>query len=99
MKVKSVDFGKGGKLLTFEAGSLGYGKLLLTPNEAAAALSLGRTKIYQLIASGELRSITIERSRRIPVAALMDFIERLSGQSTSMDSNSGLYLSEDQLAG
>ncbi|NNN22580.1 MAG: helix-turn-helix domain-containing protein [Acidimicrobiales bacterium] len=81
-----------------EADSLGHGKLLLTPTEAAKALSLGRTKLFQLIGSGELQSITISRSRRIPVGALVDFIERLRRQSSDIDAPSSIYLPTDQLA-
>ena len=49
-------------------------KLLLTPNEAAQQLAVSRTKIYELMAAGTLRSIHIGRLRRVPVEALRDFI-------------------------
>ena len=49
-------------------------KLLLTPNEAAQQLAVSRTKIYELMAAGTLRSIHIGRLRRVPVDALRDFI-------------------------
>lgn len=52
-------------------------KLLLTPEEAADRLSLGRTKVYQLITSGALKSVRIGKSRRIPTAALLDLVDRL----------------------
>jgi len=51
-------------------------KLLLTPEEAAKALSIGRSKVYELLASGELESLRIGASRRITVVALDAFIER-----------------------
>jgi len=50
---------------------------LLTVNEAAARLKLGRTKLYGLIRSGELATVSIGRSRRIPESAIMDLIARL----------------------
>ena len=50
-------------------------KLLMTPEEAAKTLSVGRDRVFQLIASGELKSIKIGKSRRIPVNALRDYIE------------------------
>lgn len=53
------------------------GKLLLTPEEAADRLSLGRTKLYQLISSGALKSVRIGKSRRVPAAALVDLVDRL----------------------
>ena len=49
--------------------------LVLTPEEAADLLKIGRTKIYALIQRGELRSIRIDKSRRIPYAALEAFVE------------------------
>lgn len=51
--------------------------LLVTPEEAARRLSLGRTTVYGLIATGELASVTIGRCRRVPVSALCGFVERL----------------------
>ena len=38
---------------------------------------VGRTTVYQLMASGELKSIKIGRSRRIPAAALEEYVGRL----------------------
>ena len=51
--------------------------LLYTPEGAATKIATGRTTIYQLIASGELRSVKIGRSRRIPAAALDEYVEKL----------------------
>ena len=50
-------------------------KLLLTAVEAAEQLTVSRTKIYELMAAGTLRSIRIGRLRRVPVDALKDFID------------------------
>ena len=52
-------------------------KLLLTPVEAAAVLSLGRSKVYELLRSGELPSVRIGACRRIPAQALTTFLEDL----------------------
>lgn len=54
-------------------------KLLLTLEEAAEALGVGRTKLYELMAEGLVESVRIGASRRVPVAALDSFIERLRG--------------------
>lgn len=51
---------------------------LLTTDEAAASLGIGRARVYEMIASGDLRSITIGKRRRIPVAAIDELIEKLS---------------------
>ena len=52
-------------------------KLLLTPEEAAAALAIGRTKVYELMGSGQLRSVRVGTCRRVPEVALREFVARL----------------------
>jgi excisionase family DNA binding protein len=52
-------------------------KILLTPEESAQRASVGRTTIYALIASGELESVRIGRSRRVPAQALEEYVARL----------------------
>lgn len=52
--------------------------LLLTVRDAAAALSIGRSTLYELISAGELDVVRIGRSVRIPVAVLAAFVERRS---------------------
>jgi excisionase family DNA binding protein len=52
--------------------------ILLTPEQAARALGLGRTTIYALLRDGELRSVRLGRSRRIPYASLVQFVERIT---------------------
>ena len=49
-------------------------KLLLTPQEAAEALSINRSTLYKLLMRGEIPSILIGRSRRIPVHGLEEWI-------------------------
>ena len=51
-------------------------KLLLRPAEAAEAIGIGRSKVYDLIASGDLPSIRIGGSVRVPVDELKDWIAR-----------------------
>jgi excisionase family DNA binding protein len=48
--------------------------LLLTTEEAANVLRISRSKAYELIASGRLPSITLGRSRRVPLDALRKWI-------------------------
>ncbi len=50
--------------------------LLLTPVEAAKRLSLARSTLYQLVLTGEIVSLKIGRSRRVPLAALAEYIDR-----------------------
>lgn len=51
-------------------------KLLLSVDEAARMLSLGRTLVYDLVMRREIASIKVGRMRRIPVAALQEFVGR-----------------------
>ena len=53
------------------------GQVSLTVEEAAKRLAIGRTKAYELVASGELQSVTIGRCRRVPVEALERFVAKL----------------------
>ena len=48
--------------------------LLRTPLEAAQLLKISRSKCYELIAKGQLPSITLGCSLRIPLDELRDFI-------------------------
>jgi len=52
-------------------------QLLYRPTEAARRLGIGRTKAYELMAAGELRSVKIGSSRRVSATALADFVARL----------------------
>ena len=49
-------------------------RLLLTVPEAADALAISRSKLYELIAAGTIASIRIDGSRRIPLMALEAYI-------------------------
>jgi len=51
-------------------------RVLLTVEEAAHALSLGRTYTYDLVMRREIASIKIGRKRLVPVTALQEFINR-----------------------
>jgi excisionase family DNA binding protein len=58
-------------------------KLLLKPEEAAELLSIGRSKVYELIGTGELVSVRIGTSRRIPADALAEFVRELRAPVTN----------------
>ena len=51
-------------------------QLLLRLPEAARALGIARSTLYQLLAAGELPTIHIGRAVRIPAEALDEFIAR-----------------------
>jgi excisionase family DNA binding protein len=52
-------------------------KLLLTPEEAAEVLNVGRHMIYDLMRLRVLSSVKIGRCRRIPVGALHEYVRTL----------------------
>ncbi|TMR00148.1 helix-turn-helix domain-containing protein [Actinomadura soli] len=51
--------------------------MLLKPERAAVLLSIGRTKVYELMRSGALPSVRFGGSRRIPATALRQFVAQL----------------------
>lgn len=55
----------------------GMEKLLLTPEDAADLLSIGRSKLYELIGDGQLASVRIGACRRVPMSALLEFVANL----------------------
>jgi excisionase family DNA binding protein len=55
--------------------------ILLTVEQAAEKLQIGRSMAYQLIAAGELASIKIGRVRRVPVRAIEEYVERLAADA------------------
>ena len=51
--------------------------LLLTVEQAAQTLNIGRSTLYELMQTGRLKSITVGRLRRVPTSALAEFIDAL----------------------
>jgi excisionase family DNA binding protein len=58
-------------------------KLLLTPEEAAEALGICRSKLYELLRAGVIESVHIGASRRVPVAAVVEYVERLRREAVA----------------
>ncbi|MFL6126021.1 helix-turn-helix domain-containing protein [Actinophytocola sp.] len=52
-------------------------RILLTVEEAAERLGIGRTFAWRLVRTGELKSVQIGRLRRVHVDAVRDYTERL----------------------
>jgi len=63
--------------------STNMSKKLLTVGEAQEILSIGRTRMFSLIATGQLRSILIGSSRRIPSDAVEEFVQELLLESNT----------------
>lgn len=57
--------------------------LLLTPEEAAKTLRVGRGKVYELMRAGSLRSVKIGGSRRISTGALAEFVAALEEETAA----------------
>jgi len=51
--------------------------VLLTVEEAARRLRIGRTLVYQLISSGKLESVKVGRLRRVPAECLPAYVATL----------------------
>lgn len=51
-----------------------YGQASLRPAEAAEAIGVGRSKVCELLASGELPSIRVGSSIRVPVDGLREWV-------------------------
>ena len=54
-------------------------RMLLTVVEAARRLGIGRSSMYRLLDAGQIRSIHVGRSHRIPVDALVEFVNQQQG--------------------
>jgi excisionase family DNA binding protein len=67
--------------------------LLLTPEESATVLRIGRTTIYALMKAGNLRPVHIGRSCRFSRAELERYVDRLQAlpppQATAARSHRG----------
>ena len=53
--------------------------LLYRVDEAAVALRLSRSVLYELIRTGQLRTVKAGRRRLVPVAALSEYVDSLDG--------------------
>jgi excisionase family DNA binding protein len=74
------DTTRGGEMT--KRGTLVVGSIapvLYRVEEAAAALRLGRTIVYELIRCGDLRTVKIGTRRLVPVAAVEEYAARLDG--------------------
>ena len=60
--------------LRTEAAPRAPDRLLSIPEACEALGGLGRSKVYDLIGRGELRSIVIGRRRMVPAEAVAEFI-------------------------
>jgi len=50
--------------------------ICLRVNEAARMIGVGRTKLYELIAAGEVETVKLGKATRIVTASLHDLVRR-----------------------
>lgn len=50
--------------------------MALSPEQVARRLGISRTKVFQLMARGELRSLLIGKHRRVPTWEVEAFLRR-----------------------
>ena len=55
-------------------------RLLLRPEEVARSLAIGRTAVFELIRTGELRSVKVGAARRVSATALAAYVAELEGR-------------------
>lgn len=55
--------------------------ILLKAEEAATLLRIGRSTVFELMATGELPSVKIGRSVRIPYAGLLAWVAARTGDA------------------
>lgn len=51
--------------------------IVLTVEQAAKRLNIGRTLMYELVSTGVVESVHIGRLRRIPLQALTNYVTKL----------------------
>jgi excisionase family DNA binding protein len=51
--------------------------MLVTVEEMAAMLSIGRTVAWELVRKRIIKSVKIGRTRRIPLSAIQEYVEQL----------------------
>ena len=78
-----TDWNYAGRAYLPHDGRCAMPRLLLTVPEAAEALAISRSKLYELLASGAIASIRIDGSRRIPLTALEEYVSRLLAERTA----------------
>ena len=55
--------------------------ILVSVGDAAHMLSIGRTAAWELVRKQKIKSVKIGRTRRVPIVAIQDYIERLMDEN------------------
>lgn len=65
---------------TTSMSAIAHASVLLTVEEAAQRLNIGRTTMYGLVSTGAIKSVTIGRLRRVPAECLDAFVSALMAE-------------------
>ena len=60
-------------------------QLLYKPVQCQEILNLGRSKVYELISTKQLRTVRIGRAIRIPAAALREYIAAQEAEQKALE--------------
>ena len=58
--------------------------VLLTVEEAAKRLRIGRTSMYRLVSTGAVETVMVGRLRRVPPECLAEYVTRLRRDAQTM---------------
>ncbi len=64
---------------------MGDSKVLLAVGEVCERLSLGRSLVFELLATGAIRSVKIGRRRLVPTGALEEFVKQREREDDGAD--------------
>lgn len=64
-------------------------RLLLKADEAAVALGFSRSKVYELLAAGELPSVRVGGSVRVPAEALRRWVDDRAASARGESGDTG----------
>lgn len=67
-----------------EATGPSHTRLLYSVEEAALLLGIGRTYMFELVATGQVDSLKVGKRRKVTRAALDEFIERLAAREAAV---------------
>ncbi len=57
--------------------------ILVSVADAAHMLSIGRTAAWELVRKHRIKSVKIGRTRRVPIAAIQDYVQRLMDEDAA----------------
>ena len=56
---------------------LGGPRVLYRIDEAAELLSISKSRVYELVRSGQIRTVKVGKSHRVPARSLDEYVARL----------------------